>query len=96
MKAGATLTLNGADELDLGLTELARDLERRLSAQITISVEASTAMPPECEPKPLWQAYDMLVLQVTGSQKWLLFGETQKQPLDRYSAYMQEPPITGS
>jgi hypothetical protein len=94
MKAGATLVLNGADELDGGLTELARDVERRLSAQAAISVEACTATPTELGNKPAWQTYDMVVLQVTGSYRWLLLGETQSQPLDRYSGFMQEPPLT--
>jgi len=94
MKAGATLVLNGADELDSGLTELARDVERQLSAQVAISVEACTAIPADGGKKPAWQTYDMVLLQVTGSYKWFLLGETQPQPLDRYSGFMQEPPLT--
>jgi hypothetical protein len=87
--AGATLILDGADQLHAPVRELAAGLERELGERVQVNLYASWL---ERRGFGLhWDDHDVLILQVAGRKRWRVHGMTRAHPLDRDVALPDEP-----
>jgi hypothetical protein len=91
LEAGATLILDAVDELDENVGDLAACLERVFRSPVKVNAYASW--------KPVkgfdlhWDEHDVFVLQVFGSKRWAVYGNTKPHPIAR-SAEKGEAPST--
>ena len=89
LRAGATLVLDGVDQLHPPVRELAARLERELGDRVQVNLYASWL---ERQGFGMhWDDHDVLVLQVAGRKRWRVHGMTRAHPLDRDVA-LPDPP----
>jgi hypothetical protein len=81
LAAGATLVLDGVDQLHEPVRDLAAGLERELGERAQVNLYASWR---ERRGFGLhWDDHDVLVLQVAGRKRWRVHGATRPAPLHR-------------
>jgi hypothetical protein len=89
LRDGATLVLDGVDQLHPPVRELAAGLERQLGERVQVNLYASFH---ERRGFGLhWDDHDVLVLQVAGRKRWRVYGMTRRYPLHRDLAEPAEP-----
>jgi hypothetical protein len=89
LRDGATLVLDGVDQLHPPVRELAAGLERELGERVQVNLYASFH-----ERKGFglhWDDHDVLVLQAAGRKRWRVYGMTRRYPLHRDLAEPAEP-----
>jgi hypothetical protein len=89
LRDGATLVLDGVDQLHPPVRELAAGLERELAERVQVNLYASFR-----ERKGFglhWDDHDVLVLQLAGRKRWRVYGMTRRYPLHRDLAEPREP-----
>ncbi|MFB7534587.1 cupin domain-containing protein [Streptomyces sp. NPDC056178] len=87
---GASLALDGADQLHRPLARLAEDLERTFRTDVRANVYASWT--PTEGFGVHWDDHAVLVVQLDGAKRWRLFGQTRPAPLYRDTELPPEPP----
>ncbi len=89
LRDGATLVLDGVDQLHAPVRELAASLERELGERVQVNLYASWR---ERRGFGLhWDDHDVLVLQVSGRKRWQVHGATRPHPLHRDVAVPDVP-----
>jgi cupin superfamily protein len=89
LQAGATLVLDGVDQLHGPVRGLASGLERELGERVQVNLYASWR---ERQGFGMhWDDHDVLVLQVAGRKRWRVHGMTRAHPLDRDVALPEQP-----
>jgi hypothetical protein len=90
-REGATIVVNGADELSPRVREVAEALAATFGCHVTANLYASAG---HDEGFGLhWDEHDVFVVQVTGTKEWALHGQTRKNPLSKREVV---PPPTGA
>jgi hypothetical protein len=79
LQEGATLILDGVDELFEPITELAGNLEQALRARIQVNTYAGGRTSPGFDVH--WDGHDVFVLQVSGRKHWKVYPMTREHPL---------------
>ena len=79
LQEGATLILDGVDELHEPVAELAEDLERALRARIQVNMYAGWRTSPGFDVH--WDGHDVLILQLHGCKHWKVYPMTREYPL---------------
>lgn len=87
---GASLALDGADQLHRPLARLAEDLERTFRTDVRANLYASWTATQGFGTH--WDDHAVLVLQLDGAKRWRLFGPTRPAPLFRDTELPPEPP----
>jgi ribosomal protein L16 Arg81 hydroxylase len=72
LRDGATLVINGVDELFEPITLLAEGLERSFRVNINVNLYASWRITSGFDVH--WDDHDVIVIQVAGLKRWQLFG----------------------
>lgn len=89
LNGGASLVVNGIDELHRGIGDLCHALELELSSDVWanayITVKHGGAFNVH------FDDHDVLALQISGSKRWRLFGKTEEFPLHP-GEQLGEPP----
>lgn len=90
LAAGASLALDGADQLHRPLGRLAEGLERRYRTAVRANLYASWT---EVEGFGVhWDDHDVVVLQIDGAKRWRIYGPTRRWPLYQDTEQPDEPP----
>ncbi|MFE0047590.1 cupin domain-containing protein [Streptomyces albireticuli] len=87
---GASLALDGADELHGPLARFAEGLERRFRTRARANVYASWTAREGFGTH--WDDHDVVVVQLDGAKRWKIFGATRAHPLYRDVEQPGEPP----
>ena len=83
LRKGASIVLPGVHELLPSLRPVADALEETLGCYATTNLYASWVSTPGFSTH--WDAHDVFILQVAGTKRWQLYGETRRFPLQRDS-----------
>ncbi|MFB6844724.1 cupin domain-containing protein [Streptomyces sp. NPDC056373] len=89
---GATLVLDAVDELHPGAARVARDLERWLRTAVQINLYASWTSTEGFGVH--WDDHDVVVIQLSGSKCWRLYGPTRVAPMHRDVEAPESPPAS--
>ena len=81
LREGATLILDAVDELYEPLTSLVESLERTFSERIQVNAYAGWFTSPGFDLH--WDDHDVIILQLHGRKRWLVYGSTRPYPLAR-------------
>ncbi|SCF06264.1 Cupin superfamily protein [Micromonospora coriariae] len=81
VRGGASLVVDAIDEIWPPVRSLAEDLEHALGEYVKVNAYASWTQEPGFDHH--WDDHDVIVLQVSGSKRWSLFGEARRYPLRR-------------
>ena len=91
LSVGATLIINGIDELHRGIGDLCQALELELSSDVWanayVTVKHGGAFNIH------FDDHDVLALQISGSKRWRLFGKTEEFPLHPGESLGEPPSI---
>lgn len=87
---GASLVVDAVDELYGPVADLAAALEQHLRTRVQVNAYASWT--PTEGFGTHWDDHDVIVVQITGSKRWRLFGPTREKPLHRDVAAPEPPP----
>ncbi len=90
LRQGASIVLPGIQELHPPIRPVADALEESLSGYVTINLYASWVATPGFATH--WDDHDVFILQVAGTKRWQIYGETRRFPLVRDSEPPAEPP----
>ena len=90
LRKGASIVMPGVHELLPALRPVADALEETLGCYATVNLYASWISTPGFSTH--WDAHDVFVLQVIGSKRWQIYGETRRLPLLRDSEDAAKPP----
>ncbi len=82
LRQGATLIVDGVDDLHEPVTVLSERLERTLETRITVNMYAGWHACPGFAPH--WDDHDVFILQVAGHKRWQVWGETERFPVKPY------------
>ena len=89
LREGATLILDGVDQLHPPVRELAAALEREVGDRVQVNLYASWVERPGFGVH--WDDHDVLILQVAGRKRWRVYGATRPHPLHRDVAVPDQP-----
>ena len=78
---GATLVLNGVNEMHPPLAELTREFARLFLIEPNVNLYAAFGRHRGYGPH--WDAHDVFILQLAGRKRWLLYGPSRPRPLKR-------------
>jgi ribosomal protein L16 Arg81 hydroxylase len=92
LESGASLVLDAVDELWPPVRELAESLEKLLREYVKVNVYASWTTNPAFDRH--WDDHDVIIIQIYGSKRWDLYGETRQFPTRRDTDPNLEPPDT--
>ena len=81
LREGATLLLNGVDEVYEPTRQLAENLERVLGSRVGMAAYAGFRATRSVDTH--WDPVDVIILQVAGRKHWTLYGVTTPHPLMR-------------
>jgi hypothetical protein len=90
LRDGATLIIDGIDELHEPILRIAQQLERALSVHIQANMYASWRSSPGFDLH--WDDHDVIILQIIGKKRWRVFGHTEKFPIDHMHEAKSKPP----
>jgi ribosomal protein L16 Arg81 hydroxylase len=96
IREGATLIVNGMDEMVDSVRELAESLQRSLFKRVAISAFASWGTTAGFGLRPHADEIDVFIFQVAGRKRWMLFGEAPEAPGATHAddhAEATEPPV---
>jgi ribosomal protein L16 Arg81 hydroxylase len=79
LREGATLILDAIDWLHEPVSMIAQNLERRLNREVQVNAYAGWRESPGLALH--WDRHDVLILQISGTKHWQIYGETRKYPL---------------
>src|SRR5262249_8217293 len=79
LQDGATLILDGIDEIHEPIAELAANLEQVLRARIQVNLYASWRTSPGLDVH--WDGHDVFILQISGQKHWKVYPMTRRYPL---------------
>jgi len=80
LRDGATLVVNAVEEMVEPVRELAESLQRSLYRRVAVSAFASWGTTAGFGLDPHADACDVLVIQVAGRKRWLLYGDAPQDP----------------
>ena len=86
---GATLVLDAIDEIHLRIGDLAADLERTLRTGVQVNAYASWTATDGFGIH--WDDHDTVIVQVSGSKRWKIYGPTRLHPTYRDIETPSEP-----
>ncbi|WP_367043903.1 cupin domain-containing protein [Streptomyces sp. Je 1-332] len=86
---GATLVLDGIDELHAPIEQLAADIEHVVRERVQVNCYASFGPQPAFDTH--WDDHEVLVLQVHGRKRWRVFAPTRPHPTRRDTQPPQQP-----
>lgn len=81
LAGGALLSLNAVDRCFPAIRRLAREFEYTFRERMQINLYAGYSGSKGFHPH--WDAHDVIVLQVSGSKLWRIYGRTSEAPLYR-------------
>ena len=81
MDQGATLVIDGVQEIYPPLNAFVQDMEKELALIMQANLYLSTRTTRGFETH--WDDHDVLIVQVHGRKTWSIFGSTRKHPLYR-------------
>ncbi|WP_329368816.1 cupin domain-containing protein [Streptomyces sp. NBC_00669] len=87
---GASLVIDAIDELHGPIGDLAAGLEGWLRTGVQVNAYASWTKTEGFGTH--WDDHDVIVVQVSGSKTWKLYGPTRHKPMYRDVAAPEEPP----
>ena len=90
LRQGASIVLNGLQDLLPPVRAVADALEEALGNYAAINLYASWVATPGFATH--WDDHDVFILQVAGTKRWQLYGETRRFPLPRDSEAPEKPP----
>ena len=90
LRQGASIVLNGLQELLPPVRAVADALEETLGNYAAINLYASWVSTPGFATH--WDDHDVFILQVAGTKRWQIYGETRRFPLTRDSEDPAKPP----
>ena len=90
LRQGASIVLPGIQELHPPIRPVADALEESLGGYAAINLYASWVATPGFATH--WDDHDVFILQVAGTKRWQIYGETRRFPLVRDSEPPAEPP----
>ena len=90
LRKGASIVLPGVHELLPSLRPLAGAIEKSLASYPTVNLYASWVATRGFGTH--WDVHDVFILQVAGTKRWQLYGETRRFPLARDTEEPAQPP----
>lgn len=81
LRKGATLIVDGIDELHKPIDDLAKKFEKCLNENFRVNAYAGWGSSRGFDIH--WDDHDVLILQVHGHKDWKIFGKTREAPLYR-------------
>ena len=90
LRQGSSIVLPGIQELHPPIRPVADALEESLGGYAAINLYASWVATPGFATH--WDDHDVFILQVAGTKRWQIYGETRRFPLVRDSEPPAEPP----
>jgi hypothetical protein len=88
---GATLVLNGVQDMHAPLATLTREFARLFLVEPNINLYASFGREPGFGPH--WDEHDVFVLQIAGEKRWSLYGVNRRYPLYRDARPNEMQPV---
>lgn len=89
LRSGATLMINGLDDICRPVRELADGLEQCFHERVRILAFASWTGSPGFVH---WDGHEVIVLHIAGKKDWQLFGATRPHPVRNDPRILVEPP----
>jgi hypothetical protein len=80
LREGATIVLDGIDWLYEPISRMAEQLERTLECVVHVNMYAGWRESPCLDLH--WDRHDVLVLQIEGTKRWQVYGQTRRHPLN--------------
>ena len=90
LRQGASVVLPGIHELHPPIRAVADAIEESLGGYAMINLYASWMASPGFATH--WDDHDVFILQVAGTKRWQIYGETRRFPLTRDAEPPAEPP----
>jgi ribosomal protein L16 Arg81 hydroxylase len=90
LREGATLIINGVDELCSSVLGLAERLESTL--RVRVQVNAYLALGDTRGSRAHWDNHDVFVMQVVGRKAWRIYDSPARWPVDLFGADDGDPP----
>ena len=90
LRQGASIVVPGVHEIHPPIRAVADALEESLGGYAVINLYASWVASPGFATH--WDDHDVFILQVAGTKRWQIYGETRRFPLTRDAEPPAEPP----
>jgi hypothetical protein len=83
LNAGASLVVNGLQETHPKIGDLAQALELEFSSDVWVNGYVTTKDGGAFDVH--YDNHDVIILQISGSKRWYLYGQTEEFPVDQFS-----------
>jgi hypothetical protein len=90
LKDGATLIINGVDDLYHELDEFTSALEKHYKTRVQVNAYVSWHSIKGFDTH--WDHHDVLILQIVGDKNWSLYGKTREYPMYEDFHTKENPP----
>lgn len=90
LESGATLSIRAAEGFSTHLGDLVAELSQGLRHDVSANLYACWGRAPGFERH--WDDHDVLVLQVSGTKSWAVYGETNRWPVRQFHDHYASPP----
>jgi hypothetical protein len=90
LRQGATLAVDCIDEMVEPIAQLVESLGKTFHEPVRVNAYAGWGTSHGFDPH--WDAVDVLVLQISGRKRWILYGEATESPAGDYVSAGGKPP----